>query len=179
LEARDHLEIEAKAHCPDPVGVEDKLVSMGAELVEDIHQKDTYYKHPTRDYAATDEALRIREVSEETRVTYKGPKLDQTTKTRVEIELSVDGDAHSLLMRLKFEPVRVVEKQRRVYHLAGLEVCVDRVKDLGSFVEIESKSSNRDIEGEKKRIFELLHELGLEKFERKSYLELLLDLESD
>ena len=55
-------------------------------------QIDCYYAHPVRDFAASDEALRLRQVGENNYITYKGPKLDTTTKTRREIEISLpDG----------------------------------------------------------------------------------------
>ena len=53
---------------------------------EPAEQVDTYFSHPARDFAATDEALRIRSIDQENFVTYKGPKLDATTKTRREID---------------------------------------------------------------------------------------------
>ena len=40
-----------------------------------------------RDFAQTDEALRIRQVSGANQITYKGPKIDEATKTRREIEI--------------------------------------------------------------------------------------------
>ena len=80
----------------------------GAELV----QRDRYFNHPSRDFAQTDEALRIRTQGRETRITYKGPIVDSQTKTRREIEIPVgahDGDDEKLaqvLVLLGFREVR-------------------------------------------------------------------------
>ena len=88
-----------------------------------IGQSDRYFAHPSRDFARTDEALRIRTVGASSFVTYKGPKIDVTTKTRRELELPLDpGDADGsqfaeLLTALGFTPVAVVRKQRCPFHI--------------------------------------------------------------
>jgi adenylate cyclase class 2 len=71
-----------------------------------------------------------------------------------------------------FEKVIEVEKVRRVYELNEVEVSLDRVTGLGGFVELEVQ----DLEPERGRamLFGLMKELGLERTERSSYLELLM-----
>jgi adenylate cyclase class 2 len=169
------LEVEAKAHLDDPQAAVRRLIDMGAREVFYSVQRDTYYRHPGRDFAATDEALRIREEEGRAILTYKGPKVDTETKTREELEVTlVDHKAMgTLLLRLGFEPVAVVEKHRRGFRLGELEVDVDEVKGLGHFLEVESKGEGA-LEEERGRVLGLLRELGLERTERRSYLELLL-----
>ena len=54
---------------------------------------DRYFNHPARDFAETDEALRIRRIGPVNRITYKGPRVDTVTKTRQELELPlVEGE---------------------------------------------------------------------------------------
>ena len=71
-------------------------------------RSDRYFAHPSRDFARTDEALRLRRIGEFNFITYKGPKLDATTKTRREIEIGLaDGqqaatDAAELLAAIGF-----------------------------------------------------------------------------
>ena len=92
-------------------------------LGEPIVQSDQYFAHPARDFAQTDEALRIRTVGDTSFVTYKGPKLDATSKTRRELELPLaasdpDGSQFAeLLAALGFTPVAIVRKQRRKFHI--------------------------------------------------------------
>ncbi len=169
------LEIEVKAKIEDAKEIEDELLGRGARDFGFALQKDVYYSHPSRDFAKTDEALRIRVVNDLVVITYKGPKLDTTTKTREEIEVSVASaeSAGKILERLGFRPVIAVEKKRHTFGLKGIEVCVDRVRDLGDFVEFELDDEN--MEGGKRRIAELMKELGIKGSERRSYLELLLE----
>ena len=81
------IEVELKFAVADAVAVREKLNQLGAEFLAPVIQTDNYYAHPARDFAATDEALRIRRVGTASYLTYKGPKIDQMTKTREETEI--------------------------------------------------------------------------------------------
>ncbi len=81
------IEVEVKFPVPDLAAVQSQLEGLGATPSQAVEEIDVYYRHPARDFAATDEALRIRRVGPANRITYKGPKVDPTTKTRQEIEL--------------------------------------------------------------------------------------------
>ena len=67
--------------------VRSRLEELGGEYQAELRQVDSYFAHPARDFAVTDEALRIRQANGDCYITYKGPKIDATTKTRREIEL--------------------------------------------------------------------------------------------
>ena len=170
------LEVEAKAHLPEPERAITSILELGGREIYFTIQRDTYYRHPGRDFAQTDEALRIREEEGRSFITYKGPKLDAQTKSREELEVPLvdPKDLGMLLLRLGFEPVAVVEKRRRAFLVGTLEVAVDEVKGLGYFLEVEAKACN-DLEEGKARVLGLLDTLGLDRQERRSYLELLLE----
>ncbi len=147
------MEIEAKARCPDPALVEAKLAELGATHVATLAQKDTYFRAPHIDFAETDQALRIRretrepagsaptvaDLSVSATLTYKGPKVDAKTKSRLEIETPVPnpGAVTTMLTAMGFEPLEAVVKTRRLWVLGELEVCMDHVEGLGDFVEVE------------------------------------------
>jgi len=169
------MELEVKVPCEDLAGLERRLKGLGAKHLEDLDQTDLYFSHPARDFGVTDEALRLRRENERTVITYKGPKLDQDTKLREEIEISVeDLERMSLILqRMGFRPVVSIAKRRAVYELQGMHFCLDRVTGLGDFVEMEWQGGDLD-EG-KRRIMELKQKLGLSGNERRSYLELLME----
>lgn len=174
------IEVEAKAYAKDLNAIEKVLIEKGAEFVWKGKQKDTYFNHPNRDFAETDEALRIREMDGKTYFTYKGPKIDSITKTREEIEIQIEDpeSAREFLLRLGFKEVRVVNKKRIKYHLNDFTVCLDEVAGLGQFVEIEASSDDQDQINElRESILETLNSWNLMKTERKSYLELLFEKE--
>ncbi|MDN5320589.1 MAG: adenylate cyclase, class 2 [Thermococcaceae archaeon] len=174
------IEIELKGYADDKVfeRVRETFEFMRKEIHEDI-----YFNHPCRDFAETDEALRIRikrfNGHYEAFLTYKGPKLDELSKTRKEIEVRVDDvDTYLELLRLLgFKEVLTVEKIREKYYVEkGVTITLDDVEGLGKFVEIEKLAKDeKEVEREVPRLMEILKSLGVKKFERKSYLELLLE----
>lgn len=178
-------EVEQKYHVADPAAVQQRLSELGAAWTEDVRQVDRYFAHPCRDYSVTDEALRIRQVGEANFVTYKGPKIDRTTKTRRELELLLPAgqaygtDFAQLLTLLGFTFVAEVCKVRRQaavpWQGGTVDVAIDRVEDLGNYVEMEIMANSAELESAKERLASLAGELALAEVERRSYLELLLE----
>jgi adenylate cyclase class 2 len=178
-------EVEQKHRVEDVTAIVDRILQRGVSLQAPITQTDHYFAHPARDFATTDEALRIRNVGESAFVTYKGPKLDTATKIRRELELPLhrddDGGAKfaELLAALGFRPVATVRKQRRQFHIDFkghlVEGALDDVKHVGSFVELELAAGDENLESAKRVIRELAEALCLGPSERRSYLELLLE----
>jgi adenylate cyclase class 2 len=82
-------EVEQKFPVAELAAVQERLVALGAQLQAEREDRDLYFAHPARDFARTDEALRIRRVGTSNFITYKGPKIDPATKTRREIELDL------------------------------------------------------------------------------------------
>jgi len=179
------IEVEQKFPLADASRVERALADLGADFHDSQTQTDEYFAHPSRDFAQTDEALRIRHTDQACCITYKGPKLDQTTKTRQEIELPLAaGLEHAeqfsqLLAALGFSSVTEVRKQRRLatvdWRDRRVEVALDDVEHVGNFVELELLVTREDeVADAKACLAELADRLGLKDSERRSYLELLL-----
>jgi len=169
------IEIEVKVKA-DLKAIEKRLVEEGANLVSEERQIDTYYSAPHKDFAQTDEALRLRSVGRKNTLTYKGPRLGTVSKSRKEIVLSVPRKPiEELLGSLGFSKFGQVIKSRRNYELGSLSVSLDNVKNLGTFMEIEALAEERDFETHERRVIELLEKLGFSQGEiiRQSYLELI------
>ncbi|HEU12879.1 MAG: class IV adenylate cyclase [Thermoplasmata archaeon] len=168
----NELEIEIKAPISEPEEFEKKVRDMGGEYIGEEVQEDEYFNHPCRDFRYTDEALRLRKTGGSSIITYKGKRIDLETKTRMEIESRVNGDMRGILIGLGFSPVARIRKIRRRYMLEGVEISIDSVEGLGTFVELETHG---DYERGKERLFEIARKLSLEKFERRSYLEMVVE----
>ncbi len=179
------VEVEQKFPLTDAAAIERQLVDLGAHFAEAVTQSDRYFNHPAHDFAQTDEALRIRSVGDTNFITYKGPRLDRTTKTRQEIELPLAAGADQaeqyaqLLKALKFREVATVTKSRREAELTWqgtpVHVMLDQVAGLGPFLELEIVTSAEGVEAAKATLQSLAAALGLGNSERRSYLELLLE----
>jgi adenylate cyclase class 2 len=178
-------EVEQKHRVSDEAALIARLKQRGGETESAIEQSDQYYAHPCRNFAKSDEALRIRVVGEKSFVTYKGPKLDATTKTRREIELPLDPTDHggsqfaSLLAALGFTPVAVVRKRRRKFRIVvdeyEIDGALDDVDGVGCFVELELQADDEGLDAAKRTIAKLASDLDLGPSERRSYLEMLLE----
>jgi adenylate cyclase class 2 len=180
-----HFEVEQKFPLADFTATAQRLHELGAVDGQVMTQVDAYFNHPARDFASTDEALRIRQVGDANFVTYKGPKLDATTKTRKELELPLLTGVESaasfaeMLLALGFRRVAEVRKERRTLHLQwqghDAEIALDNVDRVGTFIEIELSATDADLEAAKACLASLAAALNLENAERRSYLELLLN----
>jgi adenylate cyclase, class 2 len=117
---------------------------------------------------------RIRIKEEGARLTYKGPKLDTRTKSRLELTVELDDPTamQKILAELGFRPSGEVRKRRIKYTLGEVTFALDDVDGLGSFMEIEA-SAGDDWADEQERVLEILQSLGQGESIRKSYLELL------
>ena len=165
--------------------VRDRLEELEAEAVDAVVQEDTYYDAPHRSFAETDEALRTRTeraqawTDERTRLTYKGPLVDDESKTREEFETAIEDPEtiDAILDRLGFEPAATVRKDREPFRLDGYTVTLDAVDGVGEFVEVETEAEEGDLEDAREGAFGVLERLGLDPDDgiQTSYLEFVLE----
>ncbi len=187
-------EVELKFHVADAAALERQLADLGGRFASPIEQIDRYFAHPARDFAVTDEALRLRRVGDDVAITWKGPRLGVGAKTREELELGVAavtspaGTASgsdtidrwtTLLEALGFPQVREVAKRRRPVRVAWngveIEAAVDHVAGIGDFVELELLAEADGISQATEQLESLAAALGCTHPERRSYLELMLE----
>ncbi len=164
--------------------IRNKLNSIGARFLEDVLEIDHYLAHPCRDFAKTDEALRIRIIAKNSDrhavLTYKGPRLGGEGKTREEISVEILDPESMLLLfeRLGFRKVAEIKKRRTVYTYENFTIVLDDVEGLGKFVEIETATDSRELVD--KCVSEILsfaeNSLGLSRdlIEPRTYLELMI-----
>lgn len=194
------IEVEAKFQLTDPEQFEQLVVQkLGGHLVGVEHQSDEYFNHPCRDFEQTDEALRIRVTShseqpqqpDSVQLCYKGPRLDQATKTRTELEhLAATGDStdtgdsklraallRQILVALGFSSAGCVNKTRRSlavrFEDRDAVVAIDMVEGLSPFAELEIQCDEAERPQATELILRLAQFLDLHHTERRSYLELL------
>ena len=166
------IEVEVKARAPEDLA--ERIAALGATLLTVENHHDLYFNSPQRDLKESDEALRIRIKEEGARLTYKGPKLDQTTKSRLERTVKIDDPAQmeQILSALGFVLSAQVRKRRSKYSYEGVVLALDEVEGLGSFVEVEAEG-NGDYEVQRQKVLSILSRLGLHESIRSSYLELM------
>ncbi len=126
-----------------------KIEKLGFKKQSLKKEIDIYFNGIDRDFRKTDEALRIRksinlEKSNEAPkniITYKGKKLDGISKTREEIEITVDNgeNAQKIFEKLGFKPVNPIVKIRETYknEKDNIVITIDNVEKVGTFAEFE------------------------------------------
>ncbi len=180
------FEIEVKFRVADHDDLRRRLAGRGATPGPTLEHEDAYLAHPSRDFARTGEALRVRGEGSANRVTYKGTKLGGPAKTREEIEVGfAEGvgardEVKRIFERLGFGPVAVVRKRRTEYHLESggrsLVVALDEADALGAFAEVETLAATEaDLPAAQRAVLDLAAELGLAEVEPRSYLRMVLE----
>jgi adenylate cyclase class 2 len=179
-------EVEVKFRAVDHADLERRLKALGLVPEATVEHRDAYLAHPSRDFAQTGEAFRIRGEGSSNRITYKGPKLGGPAKTREEIEVEFAEGAEALekLTRafelLGFRAVAVVRKRRTEYRLERkgrpMAVTLDLAEGLGAFAEVETLvEAKSDLPEGQKAVLALAKELGLTEVEPRSYLRMVLE----
>jgi adenylate cyclase class 2 len=144
------VEFEAKFRVSSLERVEKILRELGAVFEEEVYEEDHYIDlYPCVRLRERDEALRIR-ISRGSRtglrgeITYKGPKIRRDLKIREELTTEVRDPeiVIEIFHRLGFNQ-HVLRKIRRIYRLANYKIFLDKVDDVGQFVEIEVEGIER------------------------------------
>jgi adenylate cyclase class 2 len=186
----ESYEVEVKVPIADIEMSETKLLASGAKFLNSEVQVDIYFDHPCRKLGKTDEAVRVRtrRPLDTTKLapsrsfnelTYKGPKIDKKTKTRLEYTVGIDDtdSLSAILQSLGFKRVGTIIKKRKFYSFGEITVSIDDVESVGLFLELESIAhGKKEMELAKKAIFDLLDELGFDPQQsiRDSYLQLFM-----
>jgi len=151
--------VEIKARCRDLNAVRDKLIKSGAMYVGVFHQIDTYF-------LIGDRRLKLREIEgdEESKLVYylreniPGPKVSNIIIVR-----TVEGEGLKKILSDVLGVKVVVDKKREIYKYRGVQIHLDEVKDLGTFIEFEMEVP-RGSEGEGRRyLVNLMRELEIEE----------------
>ena len=122
-------------------------------------------------------------------MTYKGNKLDLSTKTREEIEVKVNNFEKmiKILNVLGFQEVLTIQKERELYEITYLDKKIDLLVDYipklqGFYMELEMiVNSIEEIDDARDFLFDFLENLDISAKNsiRKSYLELIIEKEKD
>jgi len=116
-------------------------------------------------------------------LTYKGPKIDTSTKTRQEIEIPITDPEQweRLLATLGFSKFASVQKFRRRLKLTlnhrHIGIVLDTLPALPEpsrrFLEVETLATAEDLDECRTLILDIAEQLGLSKPIRDSYLKLV------
>lgn len=166
------LNIEIKARSNDQREIREILKAKKADYKGTDHQIDTYFKVPNG-------RLKLREGTIENNLIHylrdnkDGPKQSKITL----FKSSLDSTLKDVLTRA-LGILTVVDKEREIYFIENVKFHLDKVKGLGTFVEIEAIDKNSTI-GKEKLQFQCeyylkLFDISKEDLVSESYSDLIL-----
>ena len=147
---------------------------------------DHYFNAPDRDFAVTDEAVRVRSIGEKNFVTYKGPKIDRDDEDATGDRSPVSrwrGCGRRLPPVAHPSPLSTCGRgqkdatSRGVHPRQGSKCksTLDEVDGVGRYAELEIVAPEDKADAAKAAVLAAAAELGLAQSERRSYLQLLLE----
>ena len=163
----NNIEIEIKLPLINPQEVREFLNTHAKLVSENIYQKDSYYVPPHRDFLAEKypfEWLRLRQSSKDTSINYKHFHPENVEKTdycdELETKIGDSSVMENMLKSLDFKEVIVVEKSRTTWLFEDVEIVVDEVSNLGSYIELEAtKHFENPLDG-RPYLFDILKRLN-------------------
>lgn len=176
------IEIEVKLRIKDVAVLEKKLLEHGYKLIETLRETDTYFDGGINGIKKSGQALRVRRTvncvtgKEQSAITFKGEKIDAVSMARLELETVVESGeaAEKILCALGFYPVQpIVVKIRKILRNGDISACLDDVKGLGTFLELEIMEESEEARpAALERIEEILNSVGyaMDDTTRVSYL---------
>lgn len=154
--------IEIKTRCINPEEIETILQNNNARYEGSDHQIDTYFNSESG-------RVKLREGNIENTLIYYQRK-ERKGQKKSEVTLyKTTGDSNALkeILTNTLGIKIVVDKTRKIFFIKNVKFHIDKVKGLGSFVEIEAIDTTGKV-GEKelkKQCNDSIHLLGLENAE--------------
>ena len=132
-------EIELKFTIEDINLVKEQLEKMGCQFSDLLNQKDTIFIPDIKDSTNGEGKIfvRIRSVNEKNQVTLKKQGVKLSESKEIEFDVSDYDDVYEFLTTLGLAQWVTVEKKRITTKYKEFNICLDEVKYLGSFIEIE------------------------------------------
>lgn len=163
-------EIEVKAKVADTAAVRAQLEALGCAFTEPVTQEDAIFVDFEGDFAEfrpETNFLRIRRAHGKILFTLKRSEVGGNELSSIEREFEVN-DAQQLEDTLGFlgyhEVIRVKKSRTKTRH-NDMEICLDEVEGLGSFIEVE-KFSDGDGDAVQTELFAFLQTLGVSSEDR-------------
>jgi len=169
-----NIEIEIRVKIKDSNNTLSTWLGDNATLVSKEDQKDIYLEPSKTSFLYTDNNgkqqadkwLRVRSTGQENSICYKLVHRDKVGDFIYadEYETKIDNSKIMIDMFkcLNYRELCTVYKKRELWKYSNYYICIDNVRDLGDFVEIEiiESDKNMDIEEEKLKMTGFIKEIS-------------------
>lgn len=163
-------EIEVKAKVDNLDEIARALIGLGCIVSEPTEQHDIIFVEddygPFEQFQPKKNLLRIRESRGELLLTLKRPHTNQLDSIEHETKIDNSDETKEILNRMGYHEIITVDKIRRTANYNGIEICLDQIKGLGSFIEAEKISDGGDAKKIQNELFAFLESLGVKSEDR-------------
>jgi len=161
---------EFKARIRDEQRVRDALKTLNARSIGTDHQVDTYFRVPAG-------RLKVREGRiENALIFYRRSNARRARQSAVEMMLLPRRNSLRVILARALATLAVVDKRREIYFVKNVKIHLDRVRQLGKFLEVEAISRTGDVKKirSQARHFQQLFGVTAKDIVAESYSDLIL-----
>lgn len=139
-------EVEVKAKLNDREGIMKKLLEMGCSFGEELHQIDHIFIPNGIPFPPPYDTpvLRVRQQNDKHLLTLKISQSNRQDCIEHEIEISDGNKMLEIMNLMNYKKVPVVNKKRIKTSYNGMEIVLDKVSNLGEFIEVEKIVNEND-----------------------------------
>jgi len=166
-------EIEIKAKLKNKAQTMKKLSSIGCVFGEATVQDDVVYTKNVgsiKAHRSNKAFLRIR-VKNNSKIlfTYKVRGINDLDSIEHELAIDSKNEMEKILLHMGYKKAMDIKKTRIITHYNDCEICIDEVKGLGSFIEMEKLTTDTS-DGKKiqDELFTFFESIGIKKTDRVS-----------
>lgn len=157
-----------------------ELAGLGVHLGDIEQQKDVYFKAQgfrDRVQGPGDYLIRLRYTDGKTVLNMKHLTTQDGVWNEVETPVQEGSVVEEIITEIGAEPAVTVTKKRRMTRAAGLEIIIDEIEELGTFLELSVEGDNLDVTAARQTINDFLKKLGVapERVELRGYPTILLE----
>jgi len=163
-----NVEVEIQVVIKNPKKVEERLNEVG-KFIKERKEKDKYYVTPDRNFfdkETPNEYLRIRYEDGANHLNYSYIDFDKKgwIKASNEYETLIDKPeiVEEIFERIGLIQKVIVTKIRKYFKCDDFEVTLDRIENLGDFMEVEAKKDFGGVVKTRKACLDFLESLNVE-----------------
>jgi adenylate cyclase, class 2 len=163
-------EVEVKARVSDLDALQTTIEKLGIKFSKPVTQNDLVFAERLDNFTESLSGvnfLRIRKQGNKTLLTLKRPEANETVSFEREVEIYDAEPMRQIIEFLGFKlAVRVNKKRRQAKH-RDLELCLDDVEGLGTFIEVEKMAEENDDSLKiQKELYTFLKQFGITDADR-------------
>ena len=165
------LNFEFKARLRDAAHIRATLKRQRARFLGTDHQVDTYFRVPSG-------RLKIREGRiENSLIFYQRNNSAHARRSTVEMMLLPRRNSVRAILSRALGVLAVVDKRREIYFVGNVKIHLDRVRGLGTFLEVEAMTRSGDLKKVRAQAvkFQKLFNITAKDIVPQSYSDLILE----